>query len=67
VRGCGVDVDVDVSYVDVLGVERRDRVDRLAAVSFESAAPYRSFPSFKGQRNYPGFPGGRWGCCGLWL
>lgn len=44
-----------MSYVDALGVERRDRVDRLAAVRFESAAPYRSFPSFKGQRNYPGF------------
>jgi hypothetical protein len=47
-------VEVDLSYVDVLGVERRDDFDRLAGVLFENAAPYRSFPSFKGQRNYPG-------------
>jgi hypothetical protein len=48
-------VDVEIAYVDASGVERRDSVDRSVGVLFEDAAPYRSFPSFRGQRNYPGF------------
>jgi hypothetical protein len=47
-------VDVEFAYVDASGVERRDGVERSAVVPFEDAAPYRSFPSFKGQRNYSG-------------
>lgn len=47
-------MDVEIAYVDALGVERREGAERSAGVLFEDAAPYRSFPSFKGQRNYPG-------------
>lgn len=47
-------VVVEIAYVDACGVERRDGAERSTGVLFEEAAPYRSFPSFKGQRNYPG-------------
>ncbi|MEY9934151.1 hypothetical protein ABH926_008815 [Catenulispora sp. GP43] len=48
-------MDVQVSYVDADGVERSAPVENVGGVFFENAIPVRSFPSFKGQRNYPGF------------
>lgn len=45
---------VDVEFVDGDGTARRDRLSRCWDVSFERAAPVREFPSFRGQRNWPG-------------
>jgi hypothetical protein len=40
--------------VDADGVERRVSLDDGASESFERCRPVRSFPSFRGQRNWPG-------------
>jgi len=44
-----------LEFTAVDGVVRREPLDRCWAVRFEEAAPARSFPSFKGQRNFPGW------------
>jgi hypothetical protein len=43
-----------VEFVDGDGRVRRERLTECAAVSFESVAAVRSFPSYRGQRNWPG-------------
>jgi hypothetical protein len=45
----------EVGFVDEEGGEARMPLSEAASVPFERAAPVRSFPSYKGQRNYPGF------------
>jgi hypothetical protein len=44
----------EVAYVDRLGGEHHVDLYDAAAVRFEDCRPVRSFPSWKGQRNYPG-------------
>ena len=56
----------EVEYAEPGGREVRAGLDRLRRVDLGSCLPVRSFPSYKGQRNYPGFPRGRAGvadCC----
>ncbi|MFE3945064.1 hypothetical protein ACFXPV_24900 [Streptomyces sp. NPDC059118] len=36
------------------GVERRVPLASAAGVRFEDGRPVREFPSYRGQRNYPG-------------
>jgi hypothetical protein len=48
-------VGFEVSYLDQDAGEVRVPLADVAALSFELAPPVRSFPSFKGQRNYPGW------------
>lgn len=43
-----------VGFVDQDGVERRAPLEDAAGLTFESYRPVRSFPSFRGQRNWPG-------------
>ncbi|WP_430783357.1 TnsA-like heteromeric transposase endonuclease subunit [Actinoplanes sp. G11-F43] len=43
-----------VGYVGPDGRERRDSLTAAAAVAFESVAPVRSFPVYRGQRNNTG-------------
>ena len=43
-----------VGFVDEDGVERRVSLDGGASEPFERGRPVRSFPSFRGQRNWPG-------------
>ena len=43
-----------VGYLDGGGVERRVPLIEAGQVAFEDAPPVRSFPSYRGQRNYPG-------------
>ncbi|WP_440102850.1 TnsA-like heteromeric transposase endonuclease subunit [Streptosporangium sp. H16] len=45
----------DVAYVDADGVERSVKLEELSRVKLEAARPVRSFPSYAGQRNYPGW------------
>jgi hypothetical protein len=42
-------------YVPEDGCERRVGLDELGGVDLEAARPVRSFPSYRGQRNYPGW------------
>jgi hypothetical protein len=44
----------DVSFIDETGTQRREPLLSCWNVPFERAGPSRSFPSFKGQRNFPG-------------
>uniref|UniRef100_UPI001009E285 TnsA-like heteromeric transposase endonuclease subunit n=1 Tax=Streptomyces roseicoloratus TaxID=2508722 RepID=UPI001009E285 len=44
----------EVAYTDRDGGEHRVDLCDAAAVPFEGCRPVRSFPSWKGQRNYPG-------------
>lgn len=44
-----------VSWVNVLGVAHETSLAEAARVDFEEAAPVRGFPSYRGQRNFPGF------------
>jgi hypothetical protein len=41
-------------FVDEAGAQRREPLPSCWDVPFERARPSRSFPSFKGQRNFPG-------------
>jgi len=41
-------------FVDEAGAQRREPLPSCWQVPFERARPSRSFPSFKGQRNFPG-------------
>jgi hypothetical protein len=45
----------EVSFVDAYGADRCERLAECRDVRFEDAQPVRSFPSFKGQRNLPGW------------
>jgi hypothetical protein len=45
----------EVVYLDVDGGEIRRKIDEAVEVAFERVPPVRSFPSYQGQRNYPGF------------
>lgn len=44
----------EARFVEAGGVERRLPLEQLATVALEYGRPVRSFPSYKGQRNYPG-------------
>lgn len=46
--------NVDVEFVDADGAERRGSLARCWGEPFERGLPVRSFPSFKGQRNFTG-------------
>lgn len=46
---------VAVGFVDTDGVERQELIEDCAQLPFEAGAPVRSFPSFRGQRNWPGW------------
>jgi hypothetical protein len=56
----GADVDTEtagfaVGFVDADGAERREPLASCAGVvAFEAGRPVRSFPSFRGQKNWPG-------------
>lgn len=45
----------ELEFTSPDGVVRREPLDRCWTVPFEEVAPVRSFPSFKGQRNFPGW------------
>ena len=47
-------VTFEVGYVEAGGVERRVPLAHLAGVAPEYRRLVRSFPSYKGQRNFPG-------------
>jgi len=44
-----------VGFVDEDGVERQEPLEGCAQHRFESGRPVRSFPSYRGQRNWPGW------------
>jgi hypothetical protein len=44
----------EVSFIDETGGQRREPLPSCWNLPFERASPSRSFPSFKGQRNFPG-------------
>lgn len=50
----GAQVAFEVEFVEAGGVERRVPLALLAEVALEHGRPVRSFPSYRGQRNYPG-------------
>ena len=45
----------EVDYAEPCGREVRAGLDMLLRVDLGSCLPVRSFPSYKGQRNYPGW------------
>jgi hypothetical protein len=45
----------ELTYVDGVGREQRATMSECTGVAFEEAGPVRLFPSFKGQRNFPGW------------
>ena len=45
----------EVEYVDADGAVRREPLAQGWSVRFEEGAPARSFPSYRGQRNFPGW------------
>ena len=47
--------DFEVTYAGPGGREVRTGLDRLLCADLESCMPVRSFPSFKGQRSFPGW------------
>lgn len=53
-RGDGL-LDCLVTCVDETGGEVRLWLRDAAGFAFEAVAPVRSFPSYRGQRNFPGF------------
>ena len=46
---------LEVTYAGPDGREVRAGLDRLRRADLESCQPVRSFPSYKGQRNFPGW------------
>jgi TnsA-like endonuclease N terminal len=44
----------ELSFVDETGAQRREPLSSCWDMPFERARPSRSFPTFKGQRNFPG-------------
>jgi hypothetical protein len=53
--GVWLPVGFEVEYAEPGGRVARTGLDRLRRVDLGSCLPVRSFPSFKGQRNYPGW------------
>jgi hypothetical protein len=53
--GTAADGGFGVVHVAADGTERRVSLAALAAVRLEDGRPVRSFPSYRGQRNYPGW------------
>jgi hypothetical protein len=53
--GAWLPAGFEVEYAEPGGREVRAGLDRLRRVDLGSCLPVRSFPSFKGQRNYPGW------------
>ncbi len=51
--GTAADGGFEVVYVAADGTERRVSLAALSAVRLEDGRPVRSFPSYRGQRNYP--------------
>ncbi|GAA2714947.1 TnsA-like heteromeric transposase endonuclease subunit [Micromonospora olivasterospora] len=51
----GLDENFEAIYLDGLGVEQRVPWGWLPDVVGELARPVRSFPSYRGQRNFPGW------------
>jgi hypothetical protein len=49
------DSGFEAMYVAADGTERRVSLAALAAARLEGGRPVRSFPSYRGQRNYPGW------------
>jgi hypothetical protein len=45
----------ELTYADGLGREQRARLCESSTAAFEDVGPVRAFPSFKGQRNFPGW------------
>jgi hypothetical protein len=45
----------EVEFVGADGVVRRGPLAQCWSVRFEEVAPVRSFPSYRGQRNFPGW------------
>ena len=52
----------EVGYVTEDGVEHRVELADAWAARFESCRPARRFPQYKGQKHFPGFPGGSRSC-----
>jgi hypothetical protein len=50
-----IDSPAAVTYLDEDGVEQRAALHEAAGHRFEDGAPVRTFPSYKGQRNWPGW------------
>ncbi len=46
---------VDVEFVGADGVVRRGPLAQCWSMRFEEVAPVRSFLSYRGQRNFPGW------------
>jgi len=44
----------ELSFVDETGAQRREPLSSCWDMPFERARPSRSFPTFRGQRNFPG-------------
>ena len=44
-----------IGFVDAEGVERQELLADVADLRFEAGRPVRSFPSYRGQRNWPGW------------
>jgi hypothetical protein len=49
------DGDFEAVYAAEEGAERRVSLAALAGVRLENGRPVRSFPLYRGQRNYPGW------------
>jgi len=57
---------VEVEFATADGGVQRTPLSQCLSVRFEDVVPARSFPAYRGQRNFPGFPGGPWSvadCC----
>lgn len=58
---------VGVRYRRADGAFVDTTLDRLDFDRVIAGLPMREFRSYRGRKHYSGFPGGRWGCGGLWL
>ena len=47
--------EFEIEFLDVDGVVRRGPLMRCWSERFEDVTPARSFPSYRGQRNFPGW------------
>ncbi|MFJ8691286.1 hypothetical protein [Micromonospora wenchangensis] len=53
-------IEFEVGFVDAIAGEVSQRLVDVPAVPFEQVPAVRSFPSYRGQRNYPGL---YWAAC----
>jgi hypothetical protein len=53
--GHGAQAGFEIGFLDPDAGETRAPLADVTQVAFERIAPVRSFPSYKGQRNFPGF------------